>query len=128
MGRVSVHREGQRSQGGTVGPLGEADPKDALFLSRGWGDSLQGDRRVTFHSPQTSLRAQLDPSTGVTGAARPRSLIVLMWPPQNTSSHPCPSPRGPSSASLLGMPAGPAGFSSIHVPRPGSGVMEIAPR
>lgn len=51
---VSIHGEGQRPWGGTVGPLGEADSKDALFLSRGWGDSLQGDRKVTYHSPQTS--------------------------------------------------------------------------
>lgn len=97
VGRVSVRREGQCLRGGTMGPLGEADPKDALFLSRGWGDSLQGDRRVTFHSPQTSLKAQLDPSTGVTGVARPRSLIVLMWPPRNASS---PFPLG----SVLSIP------------------------
>lgn len=58
--RVSVCGDGQHPRGGSasvgrsVGPLGEADSKDALFLSRGWGDSLQGDRKVTFHSPQTS--------------------------------------------------------------------------
>ena len=42
-----------------MGPLGEADSKDALFLSRGWGDSLQGDWKVTFHSPQTSSEQSL---------------------------------------------------------------------
>lgn len=42
-----------------MGPLGEADSKDALFLSRGWGDSLQGDRKVTFHSPQASSEHSL---------------------------------------------------------------------
>lgn len=63
-----------------------------------------------FHGSQTSLRALLDPPTGVKAAAEPHCLVSLMWMPQKVSSAPSPflpgslfvsPPQNPGQSSRL---------------------------